>query len=138
MKKYFTIFLLLLLCISCTATRKSGSLFNEDREKLDNFKVFNLTKEDLIRNFGEPSLELEDGTWLYYGYATKNLTFLKKNINSESILLVQFDDNDDIKNHLLVQRDNLKTILDPIKIDDGNDLWDIWRGLQFSPLTPTN
>lgn len=133
-KSTYILLLSLLLCVSCSITRQNGSLFTDNMEKLENFDVFNITKEDLVRNFGEPSLELEDGTWLYYNYTTKNISFMRKKINKESILLVNFDEKDNIISHSFKKRDNLKSVFD-VRINDekGDDsILDIMKGLEFN------
>lgn len=133
-KSICILLLSLLTCVSCTVTRENGSLFIENREKVENFEVFNMTKEDLIRNFGEPSLELEDRTWLYYNYTTKNISFMKKKINKENILLVSFDEKDNIISHSFKGRDNLKSVFD-VKIENeksDDSVLDIMKGLEFN------
>ena len=67
----FTIFILF-FTISCTTTQKGYYFIDEN--KINNFDVYNFTKQDLIDNIGLPSTELSTNTWLYYSYTTKNLT----------------------------------------------------------------
>ena len=136
MKKFYSLLLFLLL-FSCTTVKENGSMFIDNKEKVENFDTYNFYKEDLIRNFGEPTFELEDGTWLYYNYKTKNLNFLREKINEEHILFIRFDKNDKIISYVYKHRDNLKSILD-IKIDDkienDNSIIDMLKGIEFRPI----
>ncbi len=135
--KGYCLLALFFLTFSCMTVKENGSMFIDDKEKIDNFDTYNFSKEDLIRNFGEPTFELEDGTWLYYNYKTKNLNFLREKINEEHILFVRFDKNDKITSYAYKHRDNLKSILD-IKIDDKNEndntMMDMLKGIEFRPL----
>ena len=104
--------------------------------------MYNFTKQDLIDNIGLPSIELSLNTWLYYSYTTKNLTFLKPKINTETILIVYFDNNDNIANFSLTKRDDIKKInkykdsdiLNDNSKKDKNLFFKIFEGLTFTPL----
>lgn len=136
MKNYYALMLFFLI-FSCVTVKENGSMFIDEKEKIENFDTYNFSKEDLVRNFGEPTFELEDGTWLYYSYKTKNLNFLREKINEEHILFVRFDKNDKITGYVYKHRDNLKSILD-VKIDDKSDndntIMDMLKGIEFTPL----
>lgn len=135
----FTIFILF-FTISCTTTQKGYYFIDEN--KINNFDVYNFTKQDLIDNIGFPSTELSTNTWLYYSYTTKNLTFLKPKINTETILIVYFDNNDNITNFSLTERDDIKKInkykdsdiLNDNSKKDKNLFFKIFEGLTFTPI----
>ena len=138
-KKIFILFIILFIT-SCT-TKQRGYYFI-DENKINNFDVYNFTKQDLIDNIGLPSIELSPNTWLYYSYTTKNLTFLKPKINTETILIVYFDNNDNITNFSLTKRDDIKKInkykdsdiLNDNSKKDKNLFFKIFEGLTFTPL----
>lgn len=138
-RKIFIIFVIF-FTISCTTTQGGYYFINEN--KINNFDVYNFTKQDLIDNIGFPSTELNSHTWLYYSYTTKNLTFLKPRINTETILMVYFDNNDNITNFNLIQRDNIKKLNNYKDSDILNDnskkdkslFFKIFEGLTFTPI----
>lgn len=142
LKKFFI--LVLFFCTSCLAKLERGYYF-ADKNKIENFDVYNFTKQDLIDNIGNASLELNSDTWLYYSYETKNLHFLKPKINKETILIVYFDENDKIINFRLTTNYKTKDLanlsIGEEKIDvktnnmkNKNSFWDIFDGLIFTPL----
>ncbi|MBO4956351.1 MAG: hypothetical protein J6C50_00745 [Rickettsiales bacterium] len=141
MFKKISLIFVLFCCISC-ATVERGYYFI-DKNKVNNFDVYNFTKQDLIDNIGLPSLELSENTWLYYSYTTKNLRFLKPKIDKETILIVYFDNKDNIINFNLTKRDNVKTLHNNVNVDilnnidkkeDKNMFFRIFDGLTFTPI----
>lgn len=141
-KKIFLL-LILLFNISCTAQKDKGYYF-VDKDKVDNFDIYNFTKQDVIDNIGLPSLELDKNTWLYYSYTTKNLNFLKPKISKETILIVYFDNKDKIINFNLTKRDNfnnLKNNINKEALDNKNTneekknlFFKLFEGLNFTPI----
>jgi outer membrane protein assembly factor BamE (lipoprotein component of BamABCDE complex) len=98
MKKFCTV-ILFAFSTACSFTKHNGSQFIVHQDKIDNFAAYNPTKSSLIKNLGYPSVELDSKTWLYYYYKTENFNFLPQKIKEEAILLVYFNDSDDIVNH---------------------------------------
>ncbi len=134
-KKIFT-FLILMFLIACMETKQQGFYFGDNIEKVKNFDVYNFKKKDLINNFGYPSLELLDGSWLYYSYVTKNPKILKPKLYNEKILLVNFNKNDEIVDYFYKELKN-KKIIDNTDINDKNEdtfLNTLFKGLIMTPL----
>jgi outer membrane protein assembly factor BamE (lipoprotein component of BamABCDE complex) len=102
--KRFYIITLFIPCIACSFVKQNGSQFIVHQDKVANFAAYNPTKNSLIKNLGYPSLELDQKTWLYYYYKTKNFNFLPKKIEEEAILLVYFNKKDEIINHHYIER----------------------------------
>jgi outer membrane protein assembly factor BamE (lipoprotein component of BamABCDE complex) len=131
---------LFFLCFSCSSIRHNGSQFIVNREKVDNFDVYNQTREDLVGNFGYPTAELEFGTWLYYYYRVKTNTILPTRIEKEAVLLVYFDKNGRIISHLFREMDGPGKLANiEIERDDGNKnerrslMREILEGLDIAP-----
>lgn len=134
LKSYHITVILVFLLSSCKTTKENGSMFIHNIEKVKNFDSYNFSKEDVIRNFGEPTFELEDGTWLYYNYKTKNLNFLREKINEEHILFVKFDKNDKVTNYSYKHRDNLKSVISTKidnEIENEGNFKDAFKGINI-------
>lgn len=101
-------FFCFLVC-SCSTVKEKGFHF-DDMEKIERFDVYNFTKEDLSNNIGDPSVVLDDNNWLYYSYKYKNPSFFKNSIYKEQILIVQFDNKDNIIKHKFFTRDKIGDI----------------------------
>ncbi|MDR2760229.1 MAG: hypothetical protein LBB09_00070 [Rickettsiales bacterium] len=115
-----------------------GFYFSENAVKrAKNLDAYCSTKEDVANDFGQPSLELEDGTWLYYSYAYKNPPFKKNKIGEDKILLVYFDDKEKISKYSFRERavnGNIANIGQMKKKTEGNIFREFFRGLIFTPI----
>ena len=128
--------LLFLLLSACTVKENKGYYF-ANKEMVENFDVYNFTKQDVVSNLGLPTKELDRDTWLYYSYKTENYNFLKPKLKEEDILIVYFDENDNIENFSLMTKKDTKELL---KIKDvsgnknkGNIFKQLFEGLTFTP-----
>ena len=128
--------LLFLLLSACTVRENKGYYF-ANKEMVENFDVYNFTKQDVASNLGLPTKELNHDTWLYYSYKTENYNFLKPKLKEEDILIVYFDENDNIENFSLMTKKDTKELL---KIKDvsgnknkGNIFKQLFEGLTFTP-----
>jgi outer membrane protein assembly factor BamE (lipoprotein component of BamABCDE complex) len=127
------------LLVSCVRREKGFYFGNVDMAR--NLDAYNSTKNDLINNFGEPSMELDEDVWLYYSYTYNNPLFRKNKIYNEKILMVYFDKNDKITSHSFNERKLVGDITD-IKQEkegiDGNMLKEFFDGLILSPISNDN
>ena len=128
--------LFLLLTSACTVKENKGYYF-ANKEMVENFDVYNFTKQDVINNIGIPTKELDNNIWLYYSYRTENYNFLRPKLKEENILIVYFDEKDNIKNFSLLTKKDTKELL---KIKDTsadgdkkNILKQLFEGLTFTP-----
>jgi hypothetical protein len=129
---------LFIFCFSCSSIRHNGSQFIVHREKIENFDVYNQTKEDLINNFGYPTAELELGTWLYYYYLTKTNRLLPSKMEKEAVLLVYFGKDNRIISHFFRESDKPGKLADfDIEKDRKSErrslLHEILEGLDVVP-----
>ena len=143
MIKKFLLFFIIVFLNACSIQQENGYYFM-DKNKIDNFDVYNFNKQDVIDNIGLPSIELDNNVWLYYSYTTKNPNFLKPKIDKETILIIYFNSDNSIKNFNLINRDkvnNLKHNLiedkeqdKNIQEDSGNIFFRLFDGLIFTPI----
>ncbi len=135
-KKEYFIILVLFFLTSCLETKQRGFYFGNNIEKVENFDVYNFKKNDLINNFGYPSFEFPDGSWLYYSYITKNFKIFKPKLYDEKILIVHFNKNDEIVDYSYKEVKNRK-IIDNNDIESGNEdtfFNTLFKGLIITPL----
>ena len=135
-KNILLLILTLLILTSCIETRDRGFYFGDNIEKVKNFDVYNFTKSDLINNFGHPSLELVDESWMYYFYSTRNLKIFKPKLETEQVLLVNFNKNNEIVNYYYKELKNKKTI-DNTDMEDEektNFFKALFKGLIITPV----
>lgn len=130
------ILLFILLC-ACTVKQNRG-FYVKDKEKVENFDVYNFTKQDVIDNVGNPSVELNDKTWLYYSYTTENYNFLKPKIKNEDILIVYFNDDDTINSFSYKNKNDTKNLKNINNEETENRKKNIFKsifdGLMFTPM----
>lgn len=126
--------ILLFILSSCIETKQQGFYFAN--KEYENFDVFNFTKEDVISNIGYPNFELEDGTWLFYSYTTKNLKILRQKLYKEQVLLVSFDKNNKIKNYSFKEINNAKNLDKVItkEKEKNNFFKDLFNDLTITPI----
>jgi hypothetical protein len=135
--KKFLVILLAIFPLSC-AQRERGFYFSENAlRRARNLDAYNSTREDVISNFGQPSLELEDGTWLYYSYTYNNPPFKKNRIGEDRVLLIYFDGDDKISKYSFRERKINGNIMDVEQKNreiKGNIFREFFRGLIFTPI----
>ena len=134
--KIIIAFLSIFILSSCAVKEKRGYYFF-DKNKVENFDVYNFTKQDVLDNIGLPSVELDRNVWLYYSYSTENYRFLRPKLKEENILIVYFDENNNIKDFSLLTKKDTNELL---KIKDTsivqekkNILKQLFEGLMFTP-----
>ena len=134
--KIIIAFLSIFVLSSCAVKEKRGYYFF-DKNKVENFDVYNFTKQDVLDNIGLPSVELDRNVWLYYSYSTENYRFLRPKLKEENILIVYFDENNNIKDFSLLTKKDTNELL---KIKDTsivqekkNILKQLFEGLMFTP-----
>jgi outer membrane protein assembly factor BamE (lipoprotein component of BamABCDE complex) len=137
MKNNIIFIILLFFLTSCIERRQKGFYFGENADKIKNLDTYYFNKRDIIENIGYPTMELEDGTWLYYSQVTKNLKVLKAKLDSELVLLVAFDGKDNIKNFSYREINNSKN-LDYVEIEAKKEKKNFFKqlidGLIFTPM----
>lgn len=135
-RNILVLILTLIILTSCIETRDRGFYFGDNIEKVKNFDVYNFTKSDLINNFGYPSLELVDGSWMYYSYSTRNLKIFKPRLETEQVLFVNFNKNNEIISYYYKELKNKKTI-DNTDMEDEektNFFKALFKGLIITPV----
>jgi outer membrane protein assembly factor BamE (lipoprotein component of BamABCDE complex) len=137
MKNNIGFIVLLLFLISCVEQKQKGFYFGENINKVKNLDTYYFNKNDIIENIGYPTMELEDGTWLYYSQTTKNLKALKSKLQLERILLIDFDDKNNIKKFSYNEINNSEN-LDYTEIENKRERKNFFKhlidGLVFSPI----
>jgi outer membrane protein assembly factor BamE (lipoprotein component of BamABCDE complex) len=134
MKKY--VVACLLIIVTACVHRNKGFYF-DNLSVVENFDAYNFTKDDVVNNIGQPSLELDDDVWLYYSYNHIISPFKKNKLGGEKILTVYFNENDEVINHYFVDREfkgDITDIKQEKKAIEGNILKEFFRGLMFSPI----
>ena len=128
--------MLIINLTACVETRERGFYFGKNIDKAKKFEFYNFKKQDLIDNFGYPSAELEDGSWLYYSYSTKNLKILRPKLRKEVVLLVNFDERDNVMNYHYRELNDRKFIDNvDLKENGGAGFFDsLFKGLMISPI----
>lgn len=128
--------LIIIFLSSCTVKEEKGYYF-ADKGQIENFDVHNFTKQDVLDNIGLSTAELDRNVWLYYSYKTENYKFLRPKLKEENILIVYFDNNDNISDFSLLTKQNTKEL---VKIenetntkDKKNILKQLFEGLTFTP-----
>jgi hypothetical protein len=132
------ILVILGIFLSSCVPRDRGFYFSEGAiKRAKNLDAYNSTKEDIIGSFGQPSLELEDGTWLYYSYTYNNPPFKKNRIGVDKVLLVYFDRDEKISKYSFAEREingNMTNLKQKDKEIEGNIFREFFRGLIFTPI----
>ena len=121
--------------ISCI--KHSRGYFN-NIDKVRDFEVYNFSKSDVVYNIGKPQITLDDDkTWIYYSYIYKNPRMLKHQIKQETILIVYFDNSDNIKKYEFIDR-NVENKLSNIKGSDKEEktklMKELFKDVLFTPV----
>ena len=107
-------------------------------EKVREFDVYNCNKSDVVYNIGKPQITLDDDkTWIYYSYIYKNPRMLKNKIRQETILIVYFDNSDNIKHYEFVEREvknKLSNIKGSNKEEKQKIIKELFNDVIFTPV----
>ena len=107
----------LLLCLnSCSPINKTHGYKIENPQLLNDL-VANLgsklnTKEDVIENFGTPSIQIKDigDTWIYLVSSKRKNVFKKDYIDFQFILKFVFDDNNQLVQNQITDKSLINEI----------------------------